>query len=529
MAHVTVAPAAPRRDEASLPVRLDPPLAGGWRGWVGPLAATVVGGIIRFADLGRPHAIMFDETYYAKEGISLLRFGYEVQTVEKANEIILASNGDWRTLDIFKDAPAFVVHPPFGKWTIGAGEFLFGATPFGWRFAVAVLGTLSILLTARIMRRMTRSDLIGTLAGLLLAVEGLSIVMSRIALLDMVLAFWALAAFGFLILDRDQMRRRLAAYVTANGLPDDGWGPRIGFRPYRWAAGISLGLCCGVKWSGIWFVAVFGLMTVLWEVGARRAVGVRRPYAVTFVRSAFPAFVSIVVVAVVVYVSTWVGWFIHPDAWGREWGMATQSWIPQPLRALWHYHAEAWNFSVNLTGDHSYQSNAMSWLLQLRPVSMFWDGKGTDCGASSCAAAVTGLGNPIIWWVGTVALAYQLWRWAARRDWRSGAILAGIVAGWMPWLIFLDRTIFSFYAIAFTPFVVMGLAMTLGAMLGRSPETVPDDDYDAVARRRTWGAVAAGSIVLLAVIAAWWFYPVWTAIEIPYDMWRLRMWMPTWV
>ena len=65
--------------------------------------------------------------------------------------------------------PAFVVHPPLGKWTIALGEYVFGATPFGWRIAVAILGTLSILMVARITRRLTRSNLIGTLAGFLLA------------------------------------------------------------------------------------------------------------------------------------------------------------------------------------------------------------------------------------------------------------------------------------------------------------------------------------------------------------------------
>ena len=74
-----------------------------------------------------------------------------------------------RAIDVFKDDPSFVVHPPFGKWVIAGGEWLFGVTPFGWRFAVAVLGTLSILMAARIARRLTRSDLVGTVTGLLVA------------------------------------------------------------------------------------------------------------------------------------------------------------------------------------------------------------------------------------------------------------------------------------------------------------------------------------------------------------------------
>ena len=87
---------------------------------------------------------------------------------------------------------------------------MFGVTPFGWRFVTAVLGTLAVLMVARIGRRLTRSTLLGTIAGLLLALDGLSIVLSRTAILDGIVAFFVLAAFGALLVDRDRMRSRLA-------------------------------------------------------------------------------------------------------------------------------------------------------------------------------------------------------------------------------------------------------------------------------------------------------------------------------
>ncbi len=136
----------PRRDEASLPERLRVPMpSSGIRGWIGPIIVTIIGGLLRLVDLGRPHALIFDETYYPKDALGLLQYGYEQKFVENANDLILESDGNWRALDLFTSDPAFVVHPPLGKWTIALGEQLFGATPFGWRFAVAVLGTLSIL------------------------------------------------------------------------------------------------------------------------------------------------------------------------------------------------------------------------------------------------------------------------------------------------------------------------------------------------------------------------------------------------
>ncbi|WQD12576.1 MAG: hypothetical protein U1U88_000586 [Lawsonella clevelandensis] len=36
------------------------------------------------------------------------------------------------------------------------------------------------------------------------------------------------------------------------------FGPRWGFRWWRFTAGVFLGLAMAVKWSGLYFVAVFG-------------------------------------------------------------------------------------------------------------------------------------------------------------------------------------------------------------------------------------------------------------------------------
>ena len=206
----------------------------------------------------------------------------------------------------------------------------------------------------------------------------------------------------------------------------------------------------------------------------------------------------------------------------RTWATG-DSIFPAALRSLWHYHAEAWRFHVNLASGHAYASNALSWPVQARPTAFYWhaveDGS-EGCSTKHCAAEVLALGNPIIWWAAIGAILHQLWRWIGRRDWRSGAVLVGIMAGWLPWLLYLNRTIFTFYVVAYVPFIAMALAMTLGSVLG---------PVDAPMARRRNGALAVGAFLILVIAAAWWFYPVWTGILMPYDQWQLRMWSPTWV
>src|SRR5215467_1233606 len=260
-------PTAPGADDGTrataLRDRLVPPMPGSrfW-GWVGPLLVTAFGTFLRFNRLSVPHAVIFDETYYVSDALGILRFGVEHNYIGTRNTLI--ARGDPH---IFAPGGEFVVHPPFGKILIAGGEWAFGLTPFGWRFAVAVAGSLAILILARTARRVTRSTLLGCVAGLLLALDGLEFVMSRTALLDIFVMFWVLAAFGCLVVDRDHTRARLAE-AAGRGETSP---PRPGVRWLRLAAGVCLGLACASKWNGIWYIPAFGALCIAWNIGARRA------------------------------------------------------------------------------------------------------------------------------------------------------------------------------------------------------------------------------------------------------------------
>ncbi|PZS29070.1 MAG: hypothetical protein DLM58_16055, partial [Pseudonocardiales bacterium] len=65
------------------------------------------------------------------------------------------------------------------------------------------------------------------IAGLLLALDGLSLVLSRTALLDIFLQTFVLAGFGALVVDRDQVRARLAGLI-ADGAELSSGAPSLG-------------------------------------------------------------------------------------------------------------------------------------------------------------------------------------------------------------------------------------------------------------------------------------------------------------
>ncbi|WP_406125526.1 dolichyl-phosphate-mannose--protein mannosyltransferase [Streptomyces sp. NBC_00989] len=508
-----------------------------WSGWGGPLLVTLMAGVMRFYHLGSPKAVIFDETYYAKDAWALVHRGFEVNWDKNANDLILQNNGH---IPIPSSA-AYVVHPPVGKYVIGIGELIFGFNPFGWRFMTALLGTLAILMLCRIGRRLFRSTFLGCVAGVMMSLDGLAFVMARTSLLDGVLMFFVVAAFGCLLLDRDRARAKLAAAlpVDADGRvrPDAHTADTLflGLRPWRWMACLLLGLAIGTKWNGLFYAIAFTLMTLLWDVGSRKVAGASRPYVAALRYDLFLV-VIMVPVAISVYLLSWLGWILSPangtGGYFRNWaatdgkGGFWSHYMPDWARSLWHYEHEVYEFNVGLHSPHTYMSNPWSWLVDGRPVSYFYESPspGADgCPASAgekCAREVLAIGTPLLWWAACFALLYVLWRWAFRRDWRAGAIACGVAAGYLPWFMYQDRTIFFFYSIVFLPFLCLAVAMLIGAVIG------PPGSSDT---RRVAGAVGAGVLVLLVTWNFIYFWPLYTGTAIPIDQWRSRMWLDTWV
>jgi dolichyl-phosphate-mannose--protein O-mannosyl transferase len=487
-------------------------------GWIGPLLVTAFGTFLRFNRLSVPPSIVFDETYYVPDALGILKYGTEHNYISNRNGLL--ARGDPH---IWAPGGEFVAHPPFGKIMIAAGEWLFGLNPFGWRFAVAVVGSLAILMTARIARRMTRSTLLGCVAGLLLSLDGLEFVMSRTALLDIFLMFWILAAFGCLVIDRDQARERLANAMQ-RGRPDDG-GPHLGVRWWRVLGGVCLGLACASKWNGVWYIPAFGGLALAWDAGARRAAGVSHWVYGGLVRDGRWVLASLAAIPLVTYITAWSGWLFTNTGYDRDW--AAQHGIHTPvisaLVSLFEYNKAMLHFNATLSVHHPYESQPWSWLVISRPVSYYYAPSklGQDgCHVANCSQEVLAIGTPMIWWVSIATLLICIAWWLTQRDWRAGAVLVGVAAGLLPWFLFLNRTKFYFYAVAFDPFLVLSITLCLGLLIGSAR---------ASPARRVIGAAVTGAYLLAVLLNFYYLYPVLAAKVIPYSSWLARMWFSTWI
>jgi dolichyl-phosphate-mannose-protein mannosyltransferase len=161
----------------------------------------------------------------------------------------------------------------------------------------------------------------------------------------------------------------------------------------------------------------------------------------------------------------------------------------------------------------------------VRPTSMFWEssaaGENGCSAAASCGASITGIANPLIWWAATAAILYLVYRLARYREWRVGLILTGMVAGYVPWLMYLHRTVFQFYTIAFEPYMILGLTLVVGLLLGRGPGADAQE-------RRPWAVPFVVAFLALAVLVSVFYWPLWTGMQLDIRWMQLHWWLPTW-
>ena len=517
---------------AALRARLVTPMPGDrlW-GWIGPILVTLFAGVLRFYRLSVPNAIMFDETYYAKDAWSILKHGVEWNTLPNP-----ANNADWLNNSIIAGHTSifqacsgtgcgeYVVQPEVGKLLIAVGEWLYGLTTLGWRLAPAVFGTLAVLVMCRVARRLTRSTLLGCTAGLLLSLDGLEFVLSRTGILDIFLMFFVVAAFGALVVDRDVSRGRLAEAVVLR--PADEAGPALGIRKWRVIAGVLIGLACASKQYGVWYILGFAGLCIAWDIGARRTAGLRNYVRGALVRDGKWLPLTLGVIPLVTYVLTWMGWLTTSTGYDRDYAQSTGFTNPilAPLYSLFEYHKEMVTFGVGLNARHPYMSQPWDWFFITRPVAFYWTSYSDAAGLHPWTKAnstgpwvqeVLAIGNPAIWWMSVPAMAVCLVWWLTRRDWRAGAALLGVAAGWVSWLPFTSRTKFYYYALEYEPFLIICIVLCLGLLIG--PAT-------AGALRRVSGSLLAGAYVLAVLVLFWYFYPILSGRIITYSDWLSHMW-----
>jgi dolichyl-phosphate-mannose--protein O-mannosyl transferase len=484
---------------------------------IGLASVMVIAALTRLWNLGYPAKLVFDETYYVKDALTLSAEGHEKSWPEGADDAF--QSGD--VSGYLSDA-AFVVHPPLGKWLIASGMWLTGSDQAtGWRLSTAILGIATVALLMLVAFKLFRSVPLSILAGFLLAVDGLAITLSRTALLDASLTFFLLLGFWLFLIDQESSRVRISWAIeqSKNSI--------LMFRPWLILTGVALGAASSIKWSGLYLLAGIGLYVVFSESLLRKNSGEKNWLRQGVLFQGSYSFVSLVPTALATYLLTWSGWIFGTGGYMRD--SATENpqsgifgLLPDWMISLWNYHELIYGFHVNLRSEHPYEANPLGWLVGLRPTAFFYETYpvGTNgCQITEgCSSAITALGNPFIWLGSTAALVYIIYRYVRHRERVLGLVLLGTASLYLPWIVLSERTVFQFYVVSFQPWLILGLVLVIQQLRRK-----------LLLKSKTLANAVTIGFVSLVFGAFVFFYPVNTGMYLPFELWQLRMWLPSWV
>ncbi len=440
------------------------------RDWALLCLIVMLAAVARLAFLDSPSRMVLDEYWYARDGC----FYWRGSAAECGMKNLEAPDRDVPTY-LARYGELTPEHPPLGKWLIGAPMKVFGFSPRPWRLASVGAGLLTVALLFLLVRKTTASTAAAAGAATLLAVDYPHYIHSRLAMLDIFVALFAVAAFYFCVLDREQIESR------ASGGPSH--------QRWRLAAGVAGGAAAACKLSGIAIALGVLLLVVAWEISAHRR---SRVGASGLGKEVFSIVLLLLVVPLAGYMATYTG-RLDGSLLAEPW--AEESW----LRA-W---VERQSLMLNFHADKPAGSTA-PWALPMteEPIPYVLE-EGDER-----VREILLFGNPVFWWGGFAAVAYAATCWWRSDRWGTAPVVViAFVAAYAAWLsiTLTRRNVLLYHAVPIAPFLYFALANMYVHLWRPRPRRI-----------------AAAAIVGSAVIAFAFFFPILTARPLALQAWRVR-------
>lgn len=503
--------------------------------WLGMVSVFLLSASLRFWGLGRFNTLVFDEVYFAKYGINYLH-----------------------------SIPFFDTHPPLGKYLIalgiGLGNYFsigkdtlnnltgFQISTFSYRWMNALIGSFIPLVVGAIAYQLSYRRSYAFIAALLIAADGLFLVESRYALLNVYLIIFGLLGQLFFLKALDK------------------------FSQHKWMwlilSGICLGASVAVKWSGLAFV--LGIFLSWFGAKALHILPLTQTTLInrgdlenssllsTTENSTASNYsnlantqnllqkltkinvihlvLSLCVIPIIIYCLIWIPHlFINPKP------------------GFWELHQQILGYHQNLgsgSQQHPYCSTWYTWPWMIRPMGYFYqqiDQTPPEISPLLFPSAqpptkvieyydVHGMGNPILWWLASIAillvlsmLALRIQAWmtvkpnnetqpavALEQTVEFGIIfylILNYAANFIPWMM-ITRCSFIYYYMGAAVFAFLALAWIVDQCL-RSYQI--------------WLRAVGVTIIFLILLAFIFWMPVFLGLPLSPQDFQSRMWLPSWI
>src|SRR3989338_287834 len=457
----------------------------------------IASGLTHFVFFGHPKETVFDEVHFGK-----FISGY------------------------FTHEYFFDIHPPLGKLLISGMGYMAGFEP-GFSFAEIgqnfpdrsylwlrllpmLAGTLLPLVIFLLVLELGLSRLAAFAAGMLVAIENALIVQSRIMLLD---AF--LLLFGFLA---------LLFYLKSNG------GKTT---TNLLTAGVFAGLAASVKWTGLTFLAIIGILYLInWFESSRKFGGLIRDTVFLLVLP-FIIYFSVFAIHFSLLNKSGPGdAFMTPEFRKTLAGSADNANAGiHPLNIFEKFkelNVQMYKSNATLTATHPYSSKWYTWPFMIRPI-YYWNSSAPSTDSTGSLQAGSGqasspqsqsriyfLGNPVIWWGSTVAMMYLLLSVFVslckriRPKLVPGLLIGAYLLNMLPF-IGISRAMFLYHYMIGLVFAVIALVYLL-------------DKTENKNKKRAFIALLVGRVTAFIFFA-----PLTYGLPLSDASYNIRVWSKTWL
>lgn len=436
------------------------------KNWI-PIVLVILGLTTRFLFIWYPAEVVFDEVHFGKFVNSYFTGEYY-----------------------------FDIHPPLGKllvalsaWIGGyRGEFPFleignpyGPMPYvALRFLPNLAGGLVPLAFYFFLRTLGANRSIAGFAAFLLVFDNALLAQSHFILVD---AF--LMLFGFL---------GLASFFLARSLrnPVYHWG-------WLSLGGIFFGAASSIKWTGLGFIGL-AFFVFLWDIFRSRE------RKILFLQLSL----SLLLIPFAFYLLVFFFHFLLLPAPGSGDAFMSQDFLRGEKGFLGKFlelNAEMYRANATLTATHSYASEFYTWPLMIRPV-YYWV---KDFGEGGTGRIYL-LGNPFVWWLGTLGLIFGLRLWKKQENFRW--LYLGYLLSWLPFLV-IGRVLFLYHYLIPLAFSLAIFAFSWFDWLNKNWQN----------KRQ----LAIGAILILVVLGFLFFAPLSYGLPLSEEAYKLRVWLPSWI
>lgn len=377
-------------------------------------------------------------------------------------------------------------HPPLGKIIISIPVYFLGLTPFSYRLCGNIAGILMILVIYLIAKQLFKRDRYAIFSALIMALDGMHFVQTRIGTVDSFLLLFCLTSFYFFLkflkipAEEEIKKKRLPLILS----------------------GIFWGMGMATKWTAAFIGAGMGIIYLAKMIKSKK-------FDIKLILWSILAFV---IIPLAIYVASYIPiitnpnaklYYEHEDKNGEkicEYIQITdvKSFIKYQ-QAMYHYHS-------TLKADHPYTSKWYDWPIMKRPlwfyISRFDD---QTIGTIAC------MGNPAIWWLSIFTAIYTLIYTIITKD-REGAILIVMIAiTWFTYA-FIGRIMFIYHYFITLPFMMLTIPFSISKLAKWKPKI----DY----------IMAVLTLIFLGTFI--YFYPVYSGKPTNIEYIKKTEWLDSW-